>query len=217
MQTLGSKTSPQKTFRALRFALRQLAPRPEAFDLHAKVTPYFTPLQSRLSAQDAARDARLDASAEVFVLDDDLRVALGDVVARALLLVGRDRKHPSFIASFPTAPSDAAEDLASDAQSRYVRLAIDALRTDATFASISAEVDALEVKLNALDAGRASRDALWDAERAARQQAAAAAESTRLAFNTIAPSLKLLYPGRRGLLRSFFLREEKEEGAAAAE
>ena len=26
----------------------------------------------------------------------------------------------------------------------------------------------------------------------------------------IAPNLKLLYPGRRGLLRSFFLQEEKE-------
>ncbi|MBK9368031.1 MAG: hypothetical protein IPN01_17230 [Deltaproteobacteria bacterium] len=68
----------------------------------------------------------------------------------------------------------------------------------------------MEVKLNALEAGRANRDALWEAEQGARQQTAAAAEAARLAFNTIAPTLKLLYPGRRGLLRSFFLQEEKE-------
>ena len=210
MQTLGPATSAQKTFRALRFSLRRLAPRPEAADLHAKVSPYFITLQSRLSTQDSSHDARLDASAELFVLDDDLDLAVANVVARALLCVGRDRKHPSFIAAFPTAPSVASSDLASDAQSRYVRLAIAALRADTVFASISADVDALEVKLNALEAGRANRDALWEAEQGARQQTAAAAEAARLAFNTIAPTLKLLYPGRRGLLRSFFLQEEKE-------
>lgn len=216
MQTLSPSSSPQKTYRALRFSLRRIAPRPEAADLHAKVAPTFTTLQSRFTTQDAAHDARLDASAEIFVLDDDLDTFLAEVVARALLCVGRDRKHPSFIAAFPTPPSEAASELASDAQSRYVRAAIAALRTDSVFASISAEVDALEVKLLALEAGRANRDALWDAEQLARQQSLAAAEAARLAFNTIAPSLKLLYPGRRGLLRSFFLREEKEEGAAAA-
>lgn len=215
MQTLSPASSPQKIFRALRFSLRRLAPRPEAFDLHAKITPYFTTLQTRLSAQDAAHDARLDASAELFVLDDDVDVFMAEVVARALLCVSRDRRHPSFIAAFPTPPSDAANDLASDAQSRYVRTAIAALRADAVFASISAEVDALEVKQNALEAGRANRDALWDAEQLARQQTLAAAEAARLAFNTIAPSVKLLYPGRRGLLRSFFLREEKEPNKAA--
>ena len=139
---------------------------------------------------------------------------MAEVVARALLCVGRDRKHPSFIAAFPTPPSKAADDVASDAQSRYVRTAIAALRADPIFASISAEVDTLEVKQDALEAGRANRDALWDAEQLARQQSLAAAEAARLAFNTIAPSLKLLYPGRRGLLRSFFLREEKETGKA---
>ena len=210
MQTLGPFTSSQKTFRALRFSLRRLAPRPEAVDLHAKVSPYFVTLQSRLSTQDSCHDARLDGSAELFVLDDDLDVALANVVARALLCVGRDRKHPSFIAAFPKAPSIVSMGLATDGQSRYVRLAIAALRADTVFASISADVDALEVTLNALEAGRVNRDALWEAEQGARQQTAAAAEAARLAFNTIAPTLKLLYPGRRGLLRSFFLQEEKE-------
>ena len=210
MQTLGPFTSSQKTFRALRFSLRRLAPRPEAVDLHAKVSPYFVTLQSRLSTQDSCHDARLDGSAELFVLDDDLDVALANVVARALLCVGRDRKHPSFIAAFPKAPSIVSMGLATDGQSRYVRLAIAALRADTVFASISADVDALEVTLNALEAGRVNRDALWEAELGARQQTAAAAEAARLAFNTIAPTLKLLYPGRRGLLRSFFLQEEKE-------
>ena len=214
MQTLGPASSPQKTFRALRFSIRRLAPRPEAAGLHATVTPTFTTLNSRLSAQDGAHDARLDASAELFVLDDDVDTFMAEVVARALLCVGRDRKHPSFIAAFPTPPSKAADDVASDAQSRYVRTAIAALRADPIFASISAEVDTLEVKQDALEAGRANRDALWDAEQLARQQSLAAAEAARLAFNTIAPSLKLLYPGRRGLLRSFFLREEKEPGKA---
>jgi hypothetical protein len=74
----------------------------------------------------------------------------------------------------------------------------------------SAEVDALEVTLNALEAGRANRDALWETEQLARQQTASAAEAARLAFNTIHPTLKLLYPGRKGLIRSFFLREDSE-------
>lgn len=210
MQSLGPSTSPQKIFRNLRFSCRRCAPRLEAADLTSKVTPYLTTLVARMAAQEAAHDGRLDATAEIYVLDDDLNLALGDVVARALLCVSRDRKHPSFIAAFPTAPSAAAQDVSSDAQSRYVRLAIAALRADAVFASISAEVDALELKLNALEAGRANRDALWETEQLARQQTAAAAEAARLAFNTIHPTLKLLYPGRKGLIRSFFLREDYE-------
>ena len=54
MQTLGPASSPQKTFRALRFSVRRLAPRSEAADLHTTVTPTFTTLNSRLSAQEAA-------------------------------------------------------------------------------------------------------------------------------------------------------------------
>ncbi len=67
----------------------------------------------------------------------------------------------------------------------------------------------------ALEAGRANRDALWETEQLARQQTAAAAEAARLAFNTIHPTLKLLYPGRKGLIRSFFLREDSEPNTKA--
>lgn len=214
MQTLAPSVSPQKTFRALRFAVRRLAPRVEAADLHAKAAAALAALRSRLAAQDAAHDARLDATADLYVYDDTLNLALADVVARALLLVNRDRKHPSFIAAFPTTPSVAMADLASDAQSRYVRLAIAALRADTLFAPIAAEVNTLETALNALEAGRAARAALWDDERGARQQTLAATETARLAFNTIAPTLKLLYPGRKGLIRSFFLREEPDTARA---
>lgn len=217
MFTIHKSSTAQHVRRNCRFTLRRLAPRADAATLHAALSAVAVILVAKLELVEGALEARLMASADLTVLDEDLDLAVADLVARVLLLVGRDRSHPSFMAAFPTAPSAATKDIASDEQTRYVRAAIAALRADPLFASLSAEIDAVEVKLNALEAGRAAREARKQDEQLARQQAAAAAESARLVFNTVHPTLKLLYPGRKGLIKSMFLPSERVEEVVAAD
>ena len=203
--TLSQDDSPAKVLRHLRFLTRRSGARAETASLHTQLAAALTQLKAQIMAVEDAEEDTMDAVASKNVLDEDLDLLIADLVARALLEVGRDRSHTSFLAAFPSAPSQAMRDVASEAQSRYAQNAITALGADPVFAALSPYLAPAQAALDALTAAVAAEASMRTAQELQSARLAAVLRSSVDTYNTGHPSLKLLFPNRKGLVNSFFL------------
>ena len=211
--TLPATASPARVRRHLRFTTRRTGARAETAALHTTLSAALSALVAGINAVETAHEDALDESANVFVLDEELDVALADLSARALLELGRDRNHASYKRAFPTAPSAATQDVASDAQAQYAQNALDVMSGDPLFAGLLTHIAAAQTALDTLKACVALRDEKKRLEARARQELEVTKLSAVTDFNSARPSLLLLFPNKKGLVKSFFLTDADAKGS----
>ena len=213
--TLNHADSAAKVLRHLRFLTRRTGARPETASLHTQLSAALTQLKAQMEALEAAEEDTMDTVASKGALDEDLDVLMADLVARALLEVGRDRSHASFLAAFPSAPSQAMKDLASEAQGRFAQNALTVLGTDPVFAGLATYLAPVQAALDAVTAIVATEAAQRAAQELESARLAAVVRSAVDTYNTGHPSLKLLFPNRKGLVNSFYLTTKQAKGEEA--
>lgn len=205
MMTLRPDAGPALVRKHLRFLRRRLTGRPEAEPLRNDITEALTALQLAIDADEDAADEAACATAELEVRDALLDAAVAALVREVLYRVGNDRGDPRFVAAFPSAPSGAMAEMASDAQSIYVRAALTALRQARGLPDLSAPIAEVEAALATLEASKLSRQT---AQTASSVSAAALQVAVRAAHDThngALARLGVLYPRQKALIRSLFL------------
>ncbi|MCK6524465.1 hypothetical protein L6R49_23920 [Myxococcota bacterium] len=148
------------------------------------------------------RDELVALTAEVNYLDGQVDAAVADLSRRLLVHVSGDRGSPTYLAVFPTAPSAAVKNVATDSQSEYVHAAIRAVSADPSLVSI--DIGALTSAQAALEDGLARRATRRAELRVARAKRDATLSAAILCHNQAALRLQLLYPGEKALVKSFF-------------
>ena len=218
MYTMRESPSAELVLTLMVFLYLRIAPRPAAADIAADLKTTIDDVRAKAQTADDKRLARRLTTAELAYLDEELDDALSRYVKHLLALLPLGRQDPRYVAMFPVAPSEMTRSVASEAQSRMIKGVLDVHDADAELAAISAPAEVLRAALNAVNTCRAQRVLDYEAEQSANNALRASLTSARAVFDAAHPRLELAFPGKKGLIRSFYWRDElKRDDAPQAE
>ena len=208
MYTMREGPSAELALTLMVFLYLRIASRPLAADLVADLKTAIDDVKAKAQTVEDKRLARRLTTAELTYLDEELDDALSRYVKHLLALLPLGRQDPRYVQMFPVAPSDMTRSVASAAQSRMVKGVLAVHDAEPELAAISAPAEVLRAALDAINAGRAQRVLDYDAEQVAQNALRASLTTARGVYNAAHPRLELAFPGKKGLIRSFFWRDE---------
>lgn len=201
---IASKISPAQLISLTTFVRRRARRRPECAALVATLDAAYDPLLAAIGARDELAEERACATAELEYLDEVLDAAVANFVRHLLAHLGGDRGHATFKRMFPIAPSEATRDVASPEQSSFVGGVLKVFNDDKSLVGLTEHALTMQSALTALDTVRAERTALEQDEGLANAELAVRMDAMAAAYNGAFHQLSMIYPGQKGLVRSFF-------------
>ena len=208
MYTMKETASSEFALTLLVFLYLRIASRPQAADIAADLKTTIDDVKTKAQTVEDKRIARRLTTAELTYLDEELDAALSRYVKHLLALLPAGRQDPRYVQMFPVPPSEMTRGMASEGQSRMLKNVLLVHDGDAELAAISAPAEVLRAALDAINAGRAQRVLDYDAEQVAQNALRASLTTARGVYNAAHPRLELAFPGKKGLIRSFFWRDE---------
>lgn len=202
--SLSEAASVPELLRNLGFSVRRLAAYPSAAALHSGAVTARNNLRVADEDELNAQESRLESSAVLEVVVDELFASVGQLSAGAFYLVQRNREDDRYRAAFPKNHSEVLKGSISDEKLSYIKVACDALSADPTFNGLAGDIGQTRTLLAQVEVQLATHAALEEAERIAEAALAIAAKNAREVFNALSPALTLLFPGKKVLVRSFF-------------
>lgn len=209
MSTLPPDSSPPETDQLLSFSTRRLRayPATAAHGVEAKTT--LDLLRAHAIVERDASEARMALAAELSAFTEEFFAGMTDLSRATLVELKNDRTDPRYALAFPKPVSDVLDGAISDAKVAYAEVAIAALSAEPTFTSLATAIAEVQAQLDAVKATRTSHLASVVAERAAEAQLKVTTAAARDLYNTFLPKLTLLYPKRKGFVKSFFMQRRK--------
>ena len=205
MQRLTENTSAAVALQALRYLTVALRKHPDTADLAPEISAARDTLVSAVDAADLALTERKVATGQVQYADAQLDAAVMSLSRALLDQVEGKRDDPRFTRLFPTAPTDAMKPVASEKQATFVRVLLDTLREDDTYASHTDRADRIEAASAALTAAQAERTERQVAvDKANRAQRGTQTEAQAV-YNKMHPRLQLTFDNQ-ALVESFFMK-----------
>ena len=208
MYTMKETASSEFALTLMVFVYLRIASRPQAADIVADLKTTIDDVKTKTQTVEDKRLARRLTTAELMYLDEELDAALSRYVKHLLALLPEGRQDPRYVQMFPVAPSEMTRAVASEGQSRMLKNVLLVHDGDAELAAISAPAETLRAALDAVNTTRAQRVLDYDAEQSATAALRASLIAGRAVFNALHPRLELAFPGKKGLIRSFYWREE---------
>ena len=151
---------------------------------------------------------RMLTTAEIRTLDEELDAAVSRYVKALMALLPEGRADARTLRMFPVTPTEMTTGQGSEEQSRMLKNVLAVHDSEAELAAISPFAEVLRAALTAIDAARAQRVLDYDAEQVAQNALRASLTTARGVFNAAHPRLELAFPGKKGLIRSFYWRDE---------
>ncbi len=151
-----------------------------------------------------AREARVEATAEIGYLDDVLGEGMATLVRELLVLTGGRRDDPRFTRVLPTQPTEAMRGLATPDQHRYVYSAVERVQSGDTYTALRPTATRLAEQQTALEAALAERETAYRAEAAATAERQAVIDEACRFYNLAYPRLRLLLPDQPARVESLF-------------
>ena len=208
MYTMKETASAEFALTLMVFLYLRVASRPQAADVAADLKATIDDVKAKAQTVEDKRLARRLTTAELMYLDEELDAALSRYVKHLLALLPEGRQDPRYVQMFPVAPSEMTRAVASESQSRMLKNVLLVHDGDAELAAISAPAKVLRAALDAVNTTRAQRVLDYDAEQSATAALRATLGTARGVFNAAHPRLELAFPGKKGLIRSFYWRDE---------
>ena len=200
----AERSSPAQMIRLTRFLIRRLGRRPECAAIRDALTSAYTPLVAAVAEREELDEARACATADLEYLDEQLDAAMANFVRHLLAQLGGDRKHPTYLRLFPIAPSAGTAGMATPEQSAFVAGVLQNFERFCDMSGMTEYAAQLQAALRDLDLAIGERSLIVADESAAAGRLNAAAKAMELAFNSAFHELSSLYPGQKGLVRSFY-------------
>ena len=208
MYTMKEASSAELSLILMVFLYLRIAHRPQAADIAVDLKATIDDVKAKAQIVEDKYLARRLTTAELIYLDEELDTALARYVKHLLALLTDGRQDPRYVRMFPVAPSEMTRGMASEGQSHMLEQVLAVHDGDAELAAISAPAEVLRAALAAVNTTRAQRVLDYKAEQAATTELRASLISARGVYNAAHPRLELAFPGRKGLIRSFYWREE---------
>lgn len=218
--TLPADATTPEVEQNLAYTTRRAGAHDETAAIHAEAKEMLTALRGATLAERDAEEARLAASALLGVRVAELYDSVSQLSHGALALVSRDRGDPRFHAAFPAPVSEALKGTIDDKKLQYCSIATKMIAAEPSFSRLAEDVADVRARLVVVEAERAALRALTEAETNAENHLRLTRRQAAALFNTFHPKLRLLFPSRVGLIRSFFLerraKRPKKGGEPAA-
>lgn len=214
MYTMKEGSGHEVALTLMVFLYLRIASRPQASDVAAELKTSIDDVKTKAQTAEDRRLARRLTTAELEYLDEELDAALSRYVRHLLALLSEGRQDPRYVRMFPVAPSEMTRGTATESQSRMLKNVLAVHDSEPELASISPAAETLRAALDAVNTSRAQRVLDYDAETAANAELRASLIAGRAVFNSAHPRLEIAFPGKKGLIRSFYYRDRDKAEAA---
>ena len=209
MSTLPPDSSPLETDQFLSFVRRRMAAYAATAPHAAEAKTLLDLLRAKVIVERDASEVRLAYAAELYALAEELYAFVADLSRATLVQVKNDRSEPRFARAFPKPVSEVLDGAISDAKVAYVEVALAALSAEASFVSLAPFLTDVQSQLDAVKATRVNHQASIVIERAAEAELKVTNSAARDLYNTFFPKVTLLFPKRKGFVKSFFMQRHK--------
>jgi hypothetical protein len=209
MSTLPPDSSPGEVDQHLSFTNRRLSAYTLTAACAAEGKAALATLRADALAERDATETRLAVAAELVALTEELFASVPHLSRAALVVVKNDRADPRYALAFPKPVSEVLDGAISNAKVAYVEVALTALAAEPSFTSLAPHIAEVQAHLDAVKAARLTHAAAVVAERAAEAKLKVTAAAARDLYNTFFHEVTLLYPKRKGFVRSFFMQRRK--------
>lgn len=213
MYTMREGASATMALTLMMFVYLRIVHRPAAADVAADLKTTLDDVETKASAAVAARRQRMLTTAEIRYLDEELDAAVSRYVKALMALLPEGRADARYLRMFPVTPTEMTTGQGSEEQSRMLKNVLAVHDSEAELAAISPFAEVLRAALTAIDAARAQRVLDYDNEQSANAALRASLFKARGVYNAAYPRLQVAFPGRKGLIRSFYYRPEKGDEA----
>ncbi|MBK9367165.1 MAG: hypothetical protein IPN01_12755 [Deltaproteobacteria bacterium] len=213
MYTMREGASATMALTLLMFVYLRIVHRPAAADVAADLKTAHDDVEAKSSAAVSARRQRMLTTAEIRYLDEELDAAVSRYVKALMALLPEGRADARYLRMFPVTPTEMTTGQGSEEQSRMLKNVLAVHDSEAELAAISPFAEVLRAALAAIDAARAQRVLDYDAEQSANAALRASLVKARGVYNGAYPRLQVAFPGKKGLIRSFYYRPEKGDEA----
>lgn len=201
---------------SLRVLSNRLLARPDTRSLAAPVSAAREALSAAHARWQELYDLRLTASGTVAFADDEEDALVARLVRRLLVLVDGKRGDARFQLLFDEAPSKTTYGVANGDQARLVEHLIETIAEDGAYEGLRDLLPSLTAaRKSVVDARSAQQEALQE-EEGAWKAVQVAEQKAREVYRDTAPQLEILFPGRKGLVDSFYPATKKSKAASGS-
>ena len=215
MVQLTADDGPVTILSALRVLAARLRSRPDTAPRATPVTAAADDLDAAAREHDTATWDRLAASGGIVFADEVEDEQIAEIARHVRVLVKGDRTSDLYVQLFAEAPSTTTKGVATEEQARLARLLLDRLSTPA-YAPLASLVPALRAARAGVEAAQDHHAKCEERELRAWNVLQARERTARDAFNGVEPRLRILVPGEKRKVESFFPTTGRKKKAAAA-